>query len=206
MLTTPTTKLILSAIKASLVRPIRRSLESPFNAPSTLQSVLYQIVGNSKMLCPLLHIQCFAFICVCFVCSPVVRLLFPCCPSAVFWAVVAVVVDSLQSHSLRSVSHVRMKVLERILPSVAHLYTATTVVFVTRSRSIEASRFNCNPYSIFRSVRSSMRCRLFKLKTSTAFCHPASKIGYPNNRFVSAFANAFIIPFSATRFKSSYFL
>lgn len=59
--------------------------------------------------------------------SPVSALLYPCCPSAIFRAVISVVVYSVKCKLLRSFSHVREKVF-KITPSLAHFYSTPAII------------------------------------------------------------------------------
>jgi len=56
-------------------------------------------------------------------------LLFPGGPPAVFWRIIAVIVDTIKGGSFRALPHIFNEIMKRIFPPVADFYPAPTVVF-----------------------------------------------------------------------------
>ena len=78
-------------------------------------------------------------------------LLFPRSPSAVFWSVVAVIIDSINRVLFGTGPHVQKKVLESrtfwnyAAPSLANGYTSASIVFVIRPATVLASLNHVGP-------------------------------------------------------------
>jgi len=82
----------------------------------------------------------------------VTRLLACCSPSAVFWRVIPIVVDAVQT-VLRggARSHV-CKEIAGIHPALANLDATTAVSLIPSSVRVQASPFHCCPDPVFRNV------------------------------------------------------
>ena len=79
----------------------------------------------------------------------VLHLFAMCCPSAVAGFVVSVHVDAVDAVTLRSLSHVAEKQLERLSPSIADSDSSTSIVFVPWASRSGATLNNCTPYTVF---------------------------------------------------------
>ena len=71
------------------------------------------------------------------------------CPPAIFGRVPGVVVNSVQGHAVRPVSHVGQEIL-KFHPSLANIYSSTAVPGVVPMVRIQAPLFHCGPRLIGR--------------------------------------------------------
>ena len=76
-------------------------------------------------------------------------LLNPCGPPAVFWRVVAVIVDTINAGSFRPSSHIRKEVLEH-LPAVAHSNSPGTIVAKAPVFRVGATILDSRPSLVLR--------------------------------------------------------
>ena len=112
--------------------------------------------------------------------SPVQRLLFICCPSAITLAVIPIVILPIQRLANRPVSHVFEKVLKRIFPPVAHNNSPASISVKVFTVRITAAVFHSIPRAIRPCIRAAVCfCAAifilgFPLKASTTFGVSAS--------------------------------
>lgn len=123
---------------------------------------------------------------VCYVpCFPlVIHLLKRRCPTAILWAVVAVIVDAVQRvRRAGSLPHVVQECVKRLLPSLADGNAAATVPKVHRSVFVIAplhhsvvSAVLWRVSAVLRMAVRSIRCAQKRLHASAAFCQPATQL------------------------------
>lgn len=84
--------------------------------------------------------------------SPIVGLLFCCCPIAIVWLIIAIVIFPFDA-VLRGgpVSHVYEKIFEK-LPSPAYFYSSFPVKAIGSVVEVIASTVHCHPDSIFGGI------------------------------------------------------
>lgn len=66
------------------------------------------------------------------VASRVIRLLKSCTPPTIFGRVIAVIVDSIKSCSMRRLSHIGIEIFKR-MPALGNFYSARSVIFKLRN-------------------------------------------------------------------------
>ena len=107
--------------------------------------------------------------------ASVIGLLLPCSPPAIFGRVIKRIVNPVQRHIVRALSHFDCKGLKRRLPFRANFYAAPTVVFKAFCRRVIASRNHTVPRfvlpnqlrpAVFRDSGFSGRSPLFVRKTA----------------------------------------
>lgn len=80
----------------------------------------------------------------------VTSLLFCCGPAAVSWFVVTIVIDAIKAMTRRSAwSHVLIKCLEGVSPSLAHPYATSAIVSVSRMSGKIAPLAHVAPCNVF---------------------------------------------------------
>lgn len=111
------------------------------------------------------------------------RLFNRCCPLAILWLVVSIVVNSVNLVLFaRSLPHIFKEVFERVSPSVANSYAATAIAIVTTPVFVVASTDHITPkpvldWMLFRqSVHSptSSNHRLVDFLENCIFCVPSA--------------------------------
>jgi hypothetical protein len=133
-------------------------LNSFFDRQSALQPVQHRVVGNPGLIDPLgyrfgdatrVRNKCR--------CSAIVGLLFACAPHAIVWAIIAVVVFSVQGVAWRWLgAHIRNEVLNGIQPSVAHFDSTTTISWIVVMIWIQASVSHVKPVAVLGRLLKSM--------------------------------------------------
>jgi hypothetical protein len=118
------------------------------------------------------------------------------CPSAIIRRVVAVVVDAI-NRKMRAwpTTHIRQKVCETLLPSLANFNSPSAVIGKCMIVRISASSLHCLPNEVFRmlieAVLESPSRESFSMKTSAGFSPSSSEAAASNAFLSSAIANAF---------------
>lgn len=94
-------------------------------------------------------------------------------PSTIFRAIGAVVINTLNCHSLGSDTHVSNKIF-KVMPRGADINTASPIIFKVLIIGIITAVQHCRPYAIFGGTGLSMLRislnQLFSKKTTTALC------------------------------------
>jgi hypothetical protein len=117
-----------------------------------------------------------------------------CCPSAVFWRIWTVIVNSIKGIIIgRALSDIVQKINKALLPSVAHHDPPSPVISVVGIAWVLASR----KHGVIRalqgmpaeSVRFCSLSREFPLQTPTAFGFPGYQVSFLNRPFCSAIAS-----------------
>jgi hypothetical protein len=86
-----------------------------------------------------------------------------CCPTAVAWFIVSVVVDSVNGVLRgRPHAHVGNKILKRKSPSVTNRSSSLSLILVFVKRGIIASLNHVCPYAILANFRKAMFCSCFE--------------------------------------------
>lgn len=106
--------------------------------------------------------------------ASVVGLVYSVCPSAVFGTVRAIVVDSFHRKLRAGASaHVRVEVLERLDPSVTHVYASASVLGVGLTSLVEAPLTNTAPNVVLwrpsHTVSMMNVCSIVVMVASAAF-------------------------------------
>lgn len=128
--------------------PWRRG-KSPFDAPAITKSFAYGAVLDTCLRGPLGNVHGLSGEAQDCVAPPIVILDGDVRPSAIFWMVISVVVDSIKRHTIRALAHVTKEVLEEH-PALTDGNTPTTVVRIVPVRRIKAAFFHCCPGFISR--------------------------------------------------------
>ena len=125
-------------------------------------------------------------------------------PLAIIRSVITIIIDSINSHSCRTIPHVGVKCFKGIKPTIAHRDSSGAIPSIFWIIGVVTSPFRACPTSIFRSSSPSMsRVSLvtkavsgislyqeFYGKTSAAFDGSRFKVSSRYNRFIAAIANA----------------
>ncbi len=138
--------------------------------PSTIQTAPYRHSADSSESPPLGNRQCFAAMEQPCICAPVVDLFFVCCPPAIRWFVVSIVVDSFNRVLwgwLRS--HVSKEVFKGTAPPIAHTNTTAAVMRIVLAIRVVATGLHTRPAPCFSAFRHSMR----RISTAVATAFPA---------------------------------
>lgn len=122
---------------------------------------------------------------------------FPVSPSAIFFAIVAIVIYAIKRHPLWSRTHIGIKVF-KLVPALANGYAASSIVFISRIFLISASRQHRKPHSIDRLETHTMLelfgpisfGRYFLTKTPARSSFPVFQSGSSHDNFVSTIAMA----------------
>jgi hypothetical protein len=97
-------------------------------------------------------------------------LLSPSSPFAIFFAIVTVVVDSLNSKTFRSVAHIYPKTKKIALPSRTYLNSTPPIVFIKFVIWVFTSLYHCFPYFICRRIVLAVSSIKSFIVTFFAFC------------------------------------
>lgn len=117
--------------------------------PKVVHATAHQLCVNHEFVAPFGNCLSASTISNSPVVAPVVGLPLCCCPSAVTRFVITVRVDSVERTSVRSRSHVRKEIGERLSPSVADANSATTIGAIARLTFVLASRSHRLPGAVF---------------------------------------------------------
>lgn len=129
------------------------------------------------------------------------RLLLGCLPSTIFWGVVAIVVYSPNRmfHAWPR-PHILVKILKRIKPPIANLYSPTTVIIVRMASFIKASVFHRMPTRKFWSISHAVGCPALRHSHKFLPSYAAARLYLArfhvlpsNNFYFPAFTNATIV-------------
>ena len=91
--------------------------------------------------------------------TSIFALLFASGPAAVFWAIVAIVVDAVDGQTFRFRPHVGVEVFKRFKPSGAYLNAAPTPVFIVSIIRVIAAFVHVAPSVVFRCMRHAVRSK-----------------------------------------------
>ena len=80
--------------------------------------------------------------------SPIVGLCFPSSPFTVFGRIVAVIINTLKSHAIRSWRHIIIKINKRMPPFFTYRYPSGSVILVHFMRRVMTSPSHLIPYRI----------------------------------------------------------
>ena len=132
--------------------------------------------------------------------TPVLGLLFRCCPPAVIGGVISFVVDSVERVTRWALAHIFQKVFKR-LPPLANRYSPASVAWIPVAFGMVTPGSHPSPRCVGSRFRHSMRNAAVLLKAPTGFCYAMHKPGRGNLHYVSAGALAF--PLSRLIFASN---
>ena len=130
--------------------------------------------------------------------SSIICLFFSSGPFAVIWRIISVVVNPFQSHSDLAQSHIRKEILKS-LPTIAHLYPTSTVIFIIFCIFIKTAIHHALPRYIFCAGSICRFVPMFKMRFSYSLFHVASatcciasaKMRSIDNRFIATFTKTF---------------
>lgn len=130
-----------------------------FYCPSSGNSISENEIAHPNFCCEVHHGHCFPLVCEQAIAASIIGLLFPSCPSAIRFAVVAVIVFSIQGVCARRfvshVDHEAHKSTHSILsffPSSTDFYSSTSIVWIFNEVFVSASRQHHSPLAICRMV------------------------------------------------------
>lgn len=170
--------------------PVRRNkwgCQCFFNRPSRLKSIRQSPSRYAYFVCPCFSTHGFAVQSKQPVLGIVGSLFLFRAPLAVFWLIVAIVVDSVQRIAWTwFCSHVFYEVRKRLSPLIAHSDASSAISTVMRGVWIVASCFHHLPRLIFRSVARAM---LMVSHTAARRSVPASKMASCYGNFFTALAS-----------------
>jgi len=136
--------------------------------------------------------------------APIVCLLFGCCPTAIPWRVISIVVDSIKSFTLGASTHVGKKLFV-FAPSTADANTSAPVLIISRIVRILASLTHGRPTPIFCRdlaipricfTMSKMKAPIYiAMEAAARLCVPLGQIKIKNRNLLSTIAAT--NPFSA---------
>ncbi len=154
----------------SFFTSFRWQSQSVFGRPSSFESAMDCTLGYIYNFRPFCYCLCLIVESYEAIRSLISMLLSRCRPSAIFWRVVTIIINSI-NRIFRgwSLSHISKKVLKRINPALTDSYSASTVIFILINIFIVASLFYTNPDFIFRDTVFAMFGSLFFLVTTTTY-------------------------------------
>jgi len=180
----------------------QRFCESNLNRPSNSDSCVNHTTTESSALRPFREAKSFALELNHPIFSSVSALLFLSRPTAVFRAVIPIIINSIKRHFGRAATHISKKVFKRFNPPVANLDSPAAIVFKSWIMRIQASRQHSVVNLINSRVsRFPMSCKSFgsQLIPKAAAGHTESSleiIAINNGSFSAvAFTNPTCIPF-----------
>lgn len=179
-------------------RRIRRSRESLFKRHSLSQSLTNRRSGCAKPTRPFRQRKSFAIEREKAHDASILVLLSPCCPSAIFFAVRAIIVDPINRVRSRWFpSHVGEKSRKRIQPYLTNNNTASAIISESRMLRMMTARCHIDPRAVFIRFRKPMIGTHFPhsvgggfaIKASATFGVISSEIGPANDPFDAAFTS-----------------
>lgn len=131
-----------------------------FMAPSVTKPIVDKVAIPAEVSCPLGGSFCDSVGCDEIKPALVISLRGFASPSAIIWAIVSVIVNSVKRFTIRPVAHIDVEVLKS-KPPIANRYTSTAVVFVGRIFRVCASLLHAAPYFVHAVVKLAVRGQLF---------------------------------------------
>lgn len=122
--------------------------------------------------------------------SPVLGLLFRCCPPAVIGGIIAFVVDSVERVTRRALAHVFQEVFKR-LPPLANRYSPAPVAGIPVAFGMVASGSHPGPRRVGSCLCHTVRNPAGFLQAAAGFCYAMHKPGRGNLHRASAGTLAF---------------
>lgn len=145
--------------------------DSSLNAPAGFYSFRNRSSGHSELFAPLAFCKSLIIVGYEFISRPIVRVCSGVCPSAIAFAVVSIVINSINLMGLvRSWSHVLIKSLERINPLIANANSSASIPVVFWSFWIATPRLHSPPNVKFRRASKSMGFSIL-ISNSMVFFH-----------------------------------
>lgn len=172
-------------------------LKRPLLIPNpTVQAV----EANPAQFPPLGQSFCFTVVSEELVSSCVSGLLFLCCPSTIFWAIISIVVNSVKRTPFGPFPHV-LKEIFKLKPSLANPYPSSSVAVEGFDMGITAPRNHRSPRSVKRSLTLAVNNCSPSLseQAPTTASISGLKSCHRNPRNPSAIADTFIFPGSVSR-------
>lgn len=145
---------------------------SQFNWPSAIESIAQAGSANSNARRPLRYRKILSIVFNQSCTATVERLVFATRPLAISPAILAVIVDPFQRHSLRSKAHIRDERSERRTPFVANCDSAPAVMWKSLNIWIGASLYHSLPQSKHGVSGFAMACT----SATARFCRSISEI------------------------------
>lgn len=164
--------------------------DGSFYIPSALYAKAQRGIGNSGSTSPFFQGKRFPVDSNEPCGSPVLGLLFRCCPPAVIGGIIAFVVDSVERVTRWTLAHVFQEVLKR-LPPLANRYSPTPVARIPIAFGMVASGSHPGPRSVGSCLCHAVRNSAVFLQTTAGFCYAMHKPSRGNFHRVSAGALAF---------------
>lgn len=158
------------------------SLKRPLYGPARFKAVAKPVVGDAEVPCPFGDSHRLPVTgynpgsAGCPRHSAVVGLFGWCCPSAVFWGVRPVVVDSVDRRSDRLVSHVSVKINKRLEPRITHSNPPPSVIRVAGVVGASASPYNPSPCAVLPRAQKAVR-RIAAQAAASVSCRLLQIIG-----------------------------
>jgi hypothetical protein len=128
----------------------------------------------------------------------VLFLLFARGPSAIFRAVIAVIVNALNRHAFRSRSHIGQERIEGLLPTFADGNAATAISVIVGKGRIAASVSHCLPRFVLGRVRSPVLADAINLKATATSVFTACQVSNKSATSIAAYAPAQVSALLAT--------
>lgn len=187
-------KLVISELLSSIISFSNRGSKSAVVAPSLiLNSVPKSSVWYIKFIGPLtdglpLSLKSYKDI------LPSIDGLFrKCSPYAIIWTIPPLIIGALKSFPRWLSSHIGKEIL-KFEPTIAYIYSSTSIILVTFIGRPIASAFHFSPCIIFNSPGHIMRNRPlsshFIIKATTRFCASTNQISSQAIYFISTFTKA----------------
>ena len=133
-----------------------RSSKRPLCAPSCIESIVDNIVGNPYPIRPLRHWEADPFVFNKFVIAPVAPLLLPCGPPTILRAVIPIVIYPVKRRSIGLVRHVGYKVRKAISPPVTNPNPPSPIEAICCIVRVVTSTNHALPCAVQRMMRQTM--------------------------------------------------
>lgn len=126
------------------LRCFDRSSQGLFNSPSAIEAVMNRATTDTKNFRPLSHCQGLAVMAQVATATPVAELLLVCRPATILRAIVAVIVDAINTMIwTRLWPHILNEGQKRFSPTLTNRNPASTVVAISACLRIVASMYHC---------------------------------------------------------------
>jgi len=191
-----------------------RRAQRSLDAPAIAEALVEGVSMDAQLLCPLRNGQGLPGELNESVRARVIGLLLSSSPSAIFFGIAQIVIDSVERHPFRSIPHIRNKLLKALLPWFTNSNTSPAVVLKKLVARVVASVLNILPNRIkggfaFPVGRVGLvkilspRATALAMQAAARLRHAAFEMVAPNNFLRAAIANAGAVPASRLHNKSS---
>lgn len=87
--------------------------------------------------------------------TSIVNLFSTCCPFAICWLIIPIVINAFDSKAMRRISHIKEK-CTKLFPTFTNYYSASSIILISRTMGIITSLYHCGPNIVNQSMSHAM--------------------------------------------------